>query len=326
MALTTRLKLLATRVALALGRAGVALLIVLARGAFALARLAGRDRTAAFGAWLTRTVGPRLKPHRTMMDNLAAAFPEKPQAELDAIARQAWENLGRTGAEYPFLKTLVDYRYGADNSRSRVEVQGIEHFAALRDDGRPGIIFTGHLGNWELPAIVAERHGLEVTAVYRAPEGPVSRHLVEEIRRETMGRTEASRPGVAFVLSRALEEGRHLGALIDQHNSTGVTCPFFGRPAVTNPLLAKLARRFDCPVHGCRVVRLPGGRFRIELTPPLDLPRDATGRVEEVGAMRMMTAQIEAWVREHPEQWLWMHRRWRSISPGRRGRRARASA
>jgi KDO2-lipid IV(A) lauroyltransferase len=80
---------------------------------------------------------------------------------------------------------------------------------------------------------------------------------------------------------------------------------------LTNPVLAKFARRFDCPVHGVRVIRLPGHRFRLELTPPLDLPRDAEGLVDVEGATAMMTATIAGWVREHPGQWLWMHRRWR---------------
>jgi KDO2-lipid IV(A) lauroyltransferase len=314
------------RLGLAAAGLGVALAVLLARGVFALARLAGPDRTADFGGWLLRAVGPRLAPHRTALENLAAAFPEKTAQEREAIALAAWDNLGRTGGEYPHLAKLVDYRYGEDNADSRIEVVGVEHFAALRDDGRPGIVFTAHLANWELPAIVAERHGLKVTAVYRAPNDPVSRRLVEEIRRETMGRTEASRPGVAFVLRDTLDEGGHLGMLIDQHRSDGVTTPFFDRPAITNPVLAKLARRFECPVHGVRVVRLPGRRFRVELTPPLDLPRDARGRIDEVGAMRMMTAVVEGWVREHPGQWLWMHRRWRPPQAGRRGRRARESA
>ena len=108
-----------------------------------------------------------------------------------------------------------------------------------------------------------------------------------------------------------LDRGGHVGQLIDQHFTRGVVVDFFGRPCLANPLLAKLARYYDCPVHGVRVVRLPEGRFRLELTPALDLPRGADGQIDVAGAMQAMTAQVEAWVREHPGQWLWMHRRWR---------------
>ncbi len=289
-----------------------ALLIGAARSVFLLARLLGPDRSADFGGFLARKVGPRLKPHKTALANLKAAFPEMAEAERERIALAAWDNLGRTGGEYPHLAKLMDYDHENPSADGRVEVTGIEHFAALRDDGKPGIIFASHLANWELPAIVAARHGLAVTAVFRAPNDPASRRLVEEVRRETMGGLEASRSGVAFVLREVLEQGGHLGALIDQHFSRGVETPFLGRPALTNPLLGKLARQFDCPVHGVRVMRLPGHRFRIELTPPLDLPRDDEGLIDQKGAMAAMTAVIEGWVRETPEQWLWMHRRWRT--------------
>ena len=88
-----------------------------------------------------------------------------------------------------------------------------------------------------------------------------------------------------------LERGGHLGMLIDQHFTRGVVVDFLGRPALANPILGKFARRFDCPVHGVRVVRLPGHRFRLELTPPLDLPRDADGEIDVAGAMQAMTAR-----------------------------------
>ncbi|MDT9091362.1 hypothetical protein RSW97_25615, partial [Escherichia coli] len=86
----------------------------------------------------------------------------------------------------------------------------------------------------------------------------------------------------------------------------GVVVRFFGRPVLVNPLLGKLARHHDCPVHGARVVRKENGRFLLELTPPLDLPRGPDGLIEVQGAMQAMTSVVEGWVREHPGQWLWM--------------------
>ncbi len=190
-------------------------------------------------------------------------------------------------------------------------MSGIEHFFALRDDGEPGLIFSAHLGNWELPAICAAHFGLEATAVFRPPNNVAAARLVREVRRSTMGGLAASGPGAAFRMQGVVERGGHLGQLIDQHFTRGVVVDFFGRPCLANPLLAKLARHYDCPVHGVRVVRLPEGRFRLDLTPPLHLPRDADGRIDVAGAMQAMTAVVESWVREYPGQWLWMHRRWR---------------
>lgn len=280
------------------------------RVVFAFARLIGPDRSADLGAFLTRSLGPLLPAHRTALDNVRRAFPGMPEEEVRRIVRGAWDNLGRTAAEYPHLATIFDFD-PEKPGEGRIEVEGVPYFDALRDDGRPGIIFSAHFANWELPAICAARYGLEATAVFRAPNAAAVARIVHEIRSQTMGGLEAARQGAAFAMQGVLERGGHLGMLVDQHFTRGVRVEFMGRPALTNPILAKFARRYDCPVHGVRVVRLPGRRFRLELTPPLDLPRDENGEIDVAGAMQEMTRVVEGWVREHPEQWLWMHRRWR---------------
>jgi len=282
---------------------------------FAFLRLLGPARASDWGGGLVRLVGPMLPAHATALANIRQAFPDLSEADVRRIALGAWENLGRTGAEYAHLHHLFDWDEQNPDA-GRTEVVGIEHFEALRDDGRPGIIFSAHLGNWELPAICAARYGLDATAVFRAPNNAAAQAIVHQIRAGTMGGLAAAGPGASFAMRDVLERGGHLGMLIDQHFTRGVTVDFFGRPALTNPVLGKFAKYFDCPVHGVRVVRLPGHRFRLELTPPLDLPRGADGLVDPAGAMAAMTAVVEGWVRENPEQWLWMHRRWRAPISG----------
>lgn len=297
-------KVLATRI-------GAAVTIGTIRALFGILRLLGPDRSSDLGGWLLRTASPLIPVNRVALANIRATFPEMPEPEVRRIARAAWENLGRVAAEYAHLKTLFDYDYHHPDRPTRVEVTGIEHFIALKDDDKPGLIFSAHLANWELPAICAATYGLETTAVFRAPNDPAIAAVVHEIRSGAMGGLAAAKQGAAFAMQGVLERGGHLGMLIDQHFTRGVVVPFLGRPALTNPILGKFARRFECPVHGVRVIRLPNRRFRIALTPPLDLPRDAAGEIDVRGAMAMMTAVVEGWVREYPEQWLWMHRRWR---------------
>lgn len=281
------------------------------RGAFAILRALGPERASNLGGWLARSIGPLLPVHKIALANLRAAYPDAPDEDIRRIARGAWDSLGRTGAEYAHLGTLFDYDADNPDPNGRVEVVGIEHFIALRDDNRAGLIFSAHLANWELPGICAARYGLEATAVFRAPNDPAVASVIHEVRSGTMGGLEAARQGAAFAMQGVLERGGHLGMLIDQHFTRGVLVDFFGRPALTNPIMAKFARNFDVPVHGVRVIRLPNHRFRLELTPPLDLPRGSDGLIDVPGAMQMMTAVVEGWAREHPEQWLWMHRRWR---------------
>ena len=292
-------------------RAGAAVMIGVVRTLFAGLRLLGPERSSDLGGWLLRTASPLLPVNRVALANIRAAFPEKDDVEVKRIARAAWENLGRTAAENAHLGKLFDYDYDNPDKPSRVEVDGIEHFIALREDGKPGLIFSAHLANWELPAICAATYDLDTTAVFRAPNDPAIAAVVHEIRSGAMGGLAAAKQGAAFAMQGVLENGGHLGMLIDQHFTRGTVVPFLSRPALTNPIMGKFARRFECPVHGVRVIRLPKHRFRLELTPPLDLPRDAAGEIDVPGAMAMMTAVVDGWVREYPEQWLWMHRRWR---------------
>jgi len=303
-----------SRLRRALWKIGEVGMIGVVRGVFALARALGPDRSSAVGGAIARRLGPLLPQHRIGLENLRAAFPDKSEAEIRAILAGAWENIGRLGAEYPHLGQLFDYDHYSGEI-GRIEVDGIEHFIALAEDGKPALIFSAHLANWELPPICAARYGLDSTVVFRPPNEPAAAHVLHEIRSQTMGGLEAARQGAAFAMRGVLERGGHLGMLIDQHFTRGVTVDFLGRPAFTNPIMGKFARAFDCPVHGVRVIRLPAGRFRLQLTPALDLPRDAEGLVDVQGAMQAMTRVVEDWVREHPEQWLWMHRRWRPPLP-----------
>lgn len=193
----------------------------------------------------------------------------------------------------------------------RIETSSIPIFEQLRDDGRPALIFAGHLANWELPAVSAAAHGLDATALYRMPNNPQVAGAIQKIRARSMGKLVASGAGGVLQLARELERGGHVGMLIDQHLERGVPVTFFGRTVKANPTIARLARQFDCPVHGVRVLRLEGCRFRIDATPAIDLPRDADGLVDVEATMQTLTTILEGWIREHPEQWLWLHRRWR---------------
>jgi KDO2-lipid IV(A) lauroyltransferase len=97
----------------------------------------------------------------------------------------------------------------------------------------------------------------------------------------------------------------------DQYLTNGVEVTFFGRKTRANPMLARLLRQIECPIHGVRIIRLPGHRFRGELSEEVKPVRDAAGQIDIQGTMQAVTSVIEGWIREYPDQWLWLHRRWR---------------
>jgi Kdo2-lipid IVA lauroyltransferase/acyltransferase len=263
------------------------------------------------GGFLARQAGRRLpRLNQIGMRNLLLAFPERSEEERREILAQSWDNMGRAAVEYFFIDRIWDFDPTAAKP-GRIEIEGVERFVKLATDDRPAVILSAHLANWELPMVAAARHGLEAAALFARPRNRWIANMVMARRQSVMGELVMSGPGALHSLARALEAGSHLGLLVDQYYERGPEIIMFGHPTKANPIFARLARQFECPVHTVRVVRLPGDRFRIELGEELDLPRDASGRIDIAAASQMVGTIIEGWAREHPGQWLWVHRRWR---------------
>jgi KDO2-lipid IV(A) lauroyltransferase len=268
------------------------------------------NRASDLGGAIARRLGPLLPAHRIGQANLRAAFPDRDADWIEETLRQAWDNLGRVAGEYVHMGRIWDYDPDHPNT-GRILSDNRPLFEMIRDDGKPALCFAAHLGNWELPAIAAPAHGMASAVVYRMPNNKAVAKEIAHIRAPLMGRLIRTRAQAALEMATALQLGEHLGMLVDQHFSRGVDVTFFGRSCKANPSVARLARQFDCPVVGVRVIRLPDHRFRLEGAGPLELPRDADGKVDVVGTTQMITSIIEGWIREHPGQWLWFHRRWR---------------
>ena len=263
------------------------------------------DAASALGGWLARTFGPRLGLSRRAVANIHKAFPAKPPAEVAAIVRGMWDNMGRVAAEYPHLGEISIY--GGDG---RIQVVGAENVDRMRDDGKPGIFFSGHLANWEIISLAATQRGVPLERIYRAANNRLVEWLYRHGRVAVAGALIPKGAAGARQLMRSLKEGKHLGMLVDQKMNDGIAVPFFGRDAMTSSALAKLALRFDCPVVPARVERLGGARFRITIDAPMEFARTADRRADAAAAMAKVNTLFERWVRATPEQWLWLHNRW----------------
>ena len=271
------------------------------------------DKTADLFGRITRLIGPALREQRIGRANLTAAFPEKSPDEIETILAGVWDNLGRVGAEFAHLDHIWDYDIDQPTRYGRIEVppRTLELFFQLRDDNKPALVFASHLGNWELPAVAAAAHGLDAAILYRRPNIASADRIIQEMRQVKMGTLIPAGRDAPLRLAEALQRGQHVAMLIDQYLTSGVEVTFFGRKTRANPMLARLLRQVECPIHGVRVIRLPGHRFRVELTEEVSPVRDAEGRINVQGTTQAVTSVIEGWIRDYPEQWLWLHRRWR---------------
>ena len=282
-------------------------------GLLKLLRQTNPDTMRNIAGRFMRTVGPLLPENRIGRANLTAAFPEKSPTEIDTILRGVWDNLGRIAVEFAHLDRLSDFDPWHPERAKRIEVHPSDRDRLLKilEQRRPAIAFAAHFGNWELPAVCAAACKVDTAVLYRRPNNPAIDKWLHDTRSAAMGTLIPTGLDAPMKLANALDRGTHVGMLVDQYYSRGVDVAFFGRRTKANPLLARLARHFDCPIYGLRVVRLPGHRFRPELTEQIQPVRDAEGKVDIAGTTQAVMSVIEGWIREYPEQWRWLHRRWR---------------
>jgi KDO2-lipid IV(A) lauroyltransferase len=154
------------------------------------------------------------------------------------------------------------------------------------------------------------RLGVTSDIVYRAANNPLIDWLYRHGR--STGASNQIRKGPSGVrqLLAAMRQGHNVAMLVDQKMNDGIAVPFFGRPAMTAPAVAELALRFGCPLIPVRMERLGGTRFRVTVLPPLDHPDSGDRRQDVLTMMTEINALLESWIRERPEQWLWLHNRW----------------
>lgn len=250
---------------------------------------------------------PRTKLART---NLKLAFPEKPDDEIEQILRDMWGNMARTAAEYAFLDQIFDLNED-EPEKGRIEIVGNDNFLALRELEGPAVCFTAHTANWEILPVGSAAHGLNITALFRPPNNKYLAKEVLKARTTAMGHLVPSKAGAVWALAGIMDKGGKVGILADQYFHRGDVVKFFGRKTKANPLISKLANNFDCPIYPARTIRLPNGRFRLSIEDPIKIPRDKNGKIDQQKLLQEVHNVMENWIREYPEQWLWLHKKWR---------------
>ena len=257
-----------------------------------------------FGGWVGRILGPRFGVNKKGFQNLRLAFPEKSHEEHAAILLGMWDNLGRTMAEYPHLKKLSEQNTAHINT---------EYLEQAIQDPNGAIFIGGHIANWEVGTCsLYTQRDLVIIPTYRAPNNPWSDKMLLKAR--TLGgqyHAHAKSAEGGRGMMKDLRAGNMIGILVDQKYNEGIEVPFFGHPAMTNPVFVQLAQKFKCTLIPATCKRLDGANFEIILRPPITVfDDDGTPRpVEDV--LADVHALLESIIREQPENWLWIHKRWK---------------
>lgn len=257
------------------------------------------DIASAMGGFIGRSAGPFFAAHRVANANLKMIFPEWTTQQRRRTISRMWDNLGRVAGELPHL--------ASDKLHRRLTLHGGENLPAAET---PVIFFSGHIGNWELSYPIAHRHGVPVTLIYRQANNPAVDKMISDIRATQSTDMLPKGQKGAIRLGRAIKSGRTLAMLVDQKMNEGVAVPFFGRPAMTAPAIAEFALRFGLPLIPARIIRTRGCHFEAIVYPPLAYETTGDEKQDVLAILTQINGLLESWIREHPEQWFWVHRRW----------------
>jgi KDO2-lipid IV(A) lauroyltransferase len=248
--------------------------------------------------------------------NLRIAFPDWSESQRNRVLVDCCANLARNFVELALLG-----RADAEEFRKLVRIEGLGHLEAARKESGTGgvIVLTAHYGSWEFLAAAMVAHGLPVTLVYRSRENPLTEELLAGLRRSG-GSELFARGSAARAALRALRDGKILAMTYDQNcgREEGVFVPFFGRLACTRSAPPRIAMRTGAPVIPIFVERVDESAYhRVRVLPPLEMLPEGEDREAAIREnARRMTAVIEGEIRRRPDQWIWVHRRWRTQPRG----------
>ena len=270
---------------------------------FGFLRLLGVERASGLGGWLLRTLGPLTGTQKTVMRNLRIAFPDMPSDEREALALAQWDQTGRTFAELAVMDHLTP-------EGGRVEVVGMERLHALRDSGKPAVLISGHLANFEVMAAVIMASGVPCQVTYRAANNPYVDALIRQSRERYGIRLFAPKGDGTRELMAGMKRGDSIALLVDQKYNQGPEVEFFGQPVNASPGAARLALKFDTVMLPLSVVRLPGVRFRVTAHEPIVVNQSEDKAADTLAGIQAANRFVEDRVREHPVDWFWVHKRW----------------
>lgn len=258
------------------------------------------DHASNLMGFVFRKIGPYLSASKVARKNLSSCFPDMTKEMQDILICKIWDNIGRIAGEMTHW-----HRINESEFNERIEV--LDNSNGEFFEGRASLVLSAHYGNWEIYPQFFLRNKVRHSMVYRHANNPFVDRMIKHIRSKSGGTFIAKGVNGMRDIIYSIKEGKHIGMLVDQKINTGIMVPFFGRAAPTTPSPATLSLKFECPIFMTRVIRKNGARYIVEIDEPLRFDKSTSH--EEI--MHQINKRLEEWIMEYPEQWFWVHKRWK---------------
>ena len=266
-------------------------------------KIAGYRIASSLGNSIGKIIGPRFRSKKVIIDNIKKFKPEIKEDEINQIIEKMWGNYGRILAEYVYIPKFRKGRL--DNY---LKIEGLENLEKIKNSKRPTIFISGHFNNFELMAMIIEREGVELSAVYRPLNNKFLNILMEYLRKKYICKNQIKKglKGVREAL-KYFKNGKSLAIMIDQRVSEGINSKLFGKNALTTTIPAQFVKKFDCVIQPVYIQRNNGIYFEVFFDEHISFDKNES--IENI------TIKLNHWLEEkikkNPAQWIWSHNRWK---------------
>ena len=265
------------------------------------------DTASRLGQRVGSFIGPRLKRKQALYrENLATAFPQLSDRELEKLLHTAWGRAGRILAEYPHLAKIF-------SEDARLQIDILEPIETYSNPDRPCVVVTAHQSNWEVIGAAMARLGMPNATLYSPPTNPLLDRMLAESR-EALNCKLLPAENSARLLMRALKEGRTAAMVMDRRVDEGEPINFFDQEKLSTTLPAKLALKFNCELIPVQVERVKDAQYHVTFHPPVRASDPAASENEQaIDMIAQVHRQFESWIRAHPEDWFCSKRLWPKV-------------
>ena len=271
---------------------------------FLIFRIIGYKAATNFGFFIGKVFGPIFRSKKKIVENIKSYKPSLKKNEIEKIIKKMWGNYGRILAEYPYISSFRNKKM-----EKYIQIEGRENLEKIKKIGKPVVFISGHFNNFELMAMIIEREGIELGAVYRPLNNKFLNVIMEYIRKKYICKNQIKKGlrGVKEALS-YFKNGKSLAIMIDQRVSEGVKIKFFGKDAFTTTIPAQFVKKFSCIIQPVHIERINDFYFKILF--------DSQFHFNENQDEKYITEKLNIWLEEkitiNPDQWIWTHDRWKN--------------
>jgi len=275
---------------------------------FCIFKIVGLKNASNLGSSLGKLIGPLFRSKKIIKQNIKTALGEISEKEETEIINNMWSNIGRTFAEYVFLK---DFKFNRTNL-NHIKINGVNYLEQIKKNNEVAIFYSGHFANFEIMAMELDKFGIKCAAIYRPLNNFFLNPLMEYLRIKYIcpNQIPKGRRGMREIISK-VKDGYSIALMVDQRVSEGPRALFFNKPAHTTTIPAQLALKYDCKLVPISLERKEGPNFEMTIHRPYKIEKTSNDEEDSKNITLKINQIIEKMILNNPKQWIWSHNRWK---------------